>query len=359
MKRIVNLLPVLLLFSITVIAQQRPPAISSPDVHPDHRITFRYYSKKAGKVTLSGEFLKVPVALTKDTSGIWSVTVPPVKPDIYPYSFWVDSVQLADPNNTYIFANERFKRSIVDVPGDQLLVHSLQNVPHGKISYRYYQSATLGTTRPLLVYTPPGFNANGKTRYPVLYLIHGGSDTEETWAKVGRANLIADNLIAQGKAKPMIIVMPYGNVRPGPMPDFTKDMVSDIIPFVEANYPVIKDSKNRAVAGFSVGGGQTLNIGLTHPDVFAYVCSYAPFTATEEFKKNFSDWSPNAGQMNKQLRLFTISVGMDDFLYEPVKQNIAMFKEKGLKLEPLIVPGGHTWMNCKLYLATTLPQLFK
>ena len=358
MKRIFYLFQAFLLSAITVIAQ-RPPSISSPEVHPDHSITFKYFSRKAQKMTLNGEFLKAPVALTKDTSGIWSVTVPPVKPDIYPYSFRVDSVEMADPNNTYIFANERFKRSIVDVPGNQPLVHSLQNVPHGKVSYRYYKSGTLGTTRQLLVYTPPGFNANGKANYPVLYLIHGGSDTEETWTKVGRANLIADNLIAQGKAKPMIIVMPYGNVRPAPMPDFTKDVVNDIIPFIEANYPVRNDSKSRAVAGFSVGGGQTLNIGLTNPDKFAYVCSYAPYTATEEFKKNFTDWSPNAKQLNKQLKLFTISVGTDDFLYEPVKQNIAMFKEKGLKLDTQIVPGGHTWMNCKLYLANTLPQLFK
>jgi enterochelin esterase family protein len=143
------------------------------------------------------------------------------------------------------------------------------------------------------------------------------------------------------------------------MPDFTKDMVSDIVPFVEANYPVVKESKGRAIAGFSVGGGQTLNIGLTNPDKFAYVCSYAPYTATDEFKKNFTDWSPNAEQLNKQLKLFTISVGTEDFLYEPVKQNIAMFKEKNLKLDTHIVPGGHTWMNCKQYLATTLQEIFK
>ncbi|GAB3280133.1 alpha/beta hydrolase-fold protein [Larkinella harenae] len=357
MKRIFYLLTLCLAGGMA--EAQRPPAISSPDVHPDHSVTFRYFSRNAQKVTLNGEFLKTPVALTKDTSGIWSVTVPPVKPDIYPYSFRVDDVEVADPSNTYIFANERFKRSIVDVPGDQPLIHSLQNVPHGKISYRTYQSSTLGRPRNVLIYTPPGFNPNDKTKYPVLYLIHGGSDTEETWTKVGRANLIADNLIAQGKAKPMLIVMPYGNVRPSPMADFTQDMVKDIVPFVEANYPVLNDSKNRAVAGFSVGGGQTLNIGLTNPDKFAYVCSYAPYTATDEFKKNFADWSPNADQMNKQLKLFTISVGTEDFLYEPVKQNIAMFKEKGLKPDAQIVPGGHTWMNCKLYLATTLPQLFK
>ena len=342
-----------------VFAQQRPPAISSPDVNADGSVTFRYYSRTAQNVLLKGEFLSAPLPFVKDTSGIWSVTVKDIKPDIYPYSFNVDNVELADPNNTNVFANERFKRSILDVPGKTPLVHSLQNVPHGKISYRYYNSATLGTTRQLLVYTPPGFNPNGKTKYPVLYLIHGGSDTEETWTKVGNANFIADNLIAQGKAVPMIIVMPYGNVRPKPMPDFTKDVINDIIPFIEANYPVYNDSKNRAVAGFSVGGGQTLNIGLTNTDKFAYICSYAPFTATEEFQKNFTNYSPDANKINQQVKLFTISVGTEDFLYESVKNNIAMFEEKKIKVKSYIVPGGHTWMNCKLFLATTLQEIFR
>ncbi len=348
-----------LLVHMSVLAQQRPPVISSPNVHADNSITFKYFSKMAREVKLSGEFLKEPIALTKDTSGIWSVTVPPVTPDIYPYNFTVDGVGVADPNNTFIFANERFKRSIVEIKGDKPLVHSLQNVPHGKITYHNYSSQTLNTTRQLLVYTPPNFDASGKTKYPVLYLIHGGSDTEETWTKVGRASFIADNLIAQGKAKPMIIVMPYGNVRPAPMPDFTKDVVNDIVPFVEANYPVQADSKGRAVAGFSVGGGQTLNIGLTNTDKFAYICSYAPYTATDEFKKNFTDWSPDAEKINKQLKLFTVSVGTEDFLYESVKQNLAMFNEKKIKVKPLIVSGGHTWMNCKLFLATSLQEIFK
>jgi enterochelin esterase-like enzyme len=176
---------------------------------------------------------------------------------------------------------------------------------------------------------------------------------------VGRANLIADNLIAQGKAKQMIIVMPYGNVRPKPMPDFTKEVMNDIIPFIEKNYAVYTDSKHRAVAGFSVGGGQTLNIGLTNADKFSYVCSYAPYTATDEFRKNFTNWSPDAAAMNKKLALFTISVGTEDFLFESVKQNIASFREKGLQVKTYIVPGGHTWMNCKQYLATTLQEIFK
>lgn len=358
MRQVIQPLTVFIFVGITALAQ-RPPSLNSPDVHPDHSITFRYYSRSAQRISLSGEFLSSPLPLKMDTSGVWSITVPPVKPDIYPYSFWVDSVQVADPNNTYIFANERFKRSLVDVPGDQPLIHSMQNVPHGKISYRYYKSSTLGTTRTLLVYTPPGFRMDGKTKYPVLYLIHGGSDTEETWTKVGRANLIADNLIAQGKAKPMVIVMPYANVAPSPKEKFTADMMNDIIPFIENNYPVSTDGKHRAVAGFSVGGGQTLNIGLMNPDKFAYVCAYAPYTATDEFKKNFTDWRPDAKAMNKQLKLFSISVATDDFLYESVKRNIAMFEKNDLKLDTLIVPGGHTWMNGKLYLAHSLTQLFK
>jgi enterochelin esterase-like enzyme len=359
MKRSLYII-ILLFITITGLAQ-RAPSISSPEVHSDNTVTFKYYSRAAQKVTLSGEFLATPVAMTKDTSGVWSITVGPVKPDIYPYFFSVDSTQVADPNNSYIFANERFKRSIVDIPGSTPLVHSMQNVPHGKISYRYYKSKTLGTTRQMLVYTPPGFNPNGTKKYPVLYLIHGGSDTEETWTKVGRANLIADNLIAQGKAVSMIIVMPYGNVRPSTVPDgFTKDVMNDVIPFIEANYPVLTDSKNRAVAGFSVGGGQTLNIGLTNTNKFAYVSSYAPFTQTPEWQKNFgASYAPNAAQVNNQLKLFTLSVGTEDFLYESVKQNIAMYEKKGLKVKSYIVPGGHTWMNCKQYLATTLQEIFR
>ncbi len=206
----------LLSLPLVVISQQRTTPFVSPEIHPDKSVTFRFRAPDAKDVKLNSQITSEPLQMTKDEKGIWSVTIGPVKPDIYPYCFVVDSVQVADPNNTLIFANERFKYSLVDIPGDQPLIHSLQNVPHGKISYRYYNSSTLGRTRTLVIYTPPGFDMNGKTKYPVLYLIHGGSDTEETWTKVGRANLIADNLIAQGKAKPMIIVMPYANVLPGP-----------------------------------------------------------------------------------------------------------------------------------------------
>jgi enterochelin esterase-like enzyme len=357
----INLLTTLTLLYTSQIAlsQQRTPQVVSPEVHTDKTVTFRLRAPNAKEVKLDTQITPEPQLMTKNENGIWSVTIGPVKPDIYPYCFVADGIQLADPNNVLIFANERFKNSLVDIPGDTPLIHSMQNVPHGNICYRYYKSTTLGRTRTLVIYTPPGFDVNGKIRYPVLYLIHGGSDTEETWTRVGRANLIADNLIAQGKAKPMIIVMPYANVMPGPREGFTKDVINDIIPFIETNYPVLTDSPHRAIAGFSVGGGQTLNIGLMNADKFAWVCSYAPYTATDEFKNNFTNWSPDAAKMNQQLKLFTISIATDDFLYESVKQNIAMFKEKKLNLQTLIVPGSHTWMNCKLYLTNTLQQLFK
>ena len=170
MKKL-HIIITLLIFTGFALKGQRAPLLNSPEVHPDHSITFRLFARNAQKVWLDAQFLNKLQLMTKDTSGIWSVTVAPVKPDIYPYSFWVDSVQIADPNNTLIFANERFKNSLVDIAGDQPLIHSLQNVPHGKISYRYYKSATLDTVRRMLIYTPPGFDVNGKTKYPVLVIV--------------------------------------------------------------------------------------------------------------------------------------------------------------------------------------------
>lgn len=336
---------------------QRPNVIS-PEVHPDNSVTFRFFAGNAKRVSLDTEILPAPTKMTKDASGVWSVTIPLVKPDIYPYSFWVDSIEVNDPNNTYLFSNEGFKHSLVDIKGDKPLVHSLQNVPHGKVSYRTYVTSQ-GIPGTLLIYTPAGYDSNGKTKYPVLYLIHGGSDTEETWTKVGKANLITDNLIAQGKVKPMIIVMPYANTGLMMQKTFGEDMMKNIIPYVESNYAVLTDRNNRAITGFSVGGGATLNIGLMNLDKFAYVCAYAPYNQTPEFKANFGNWNPDVANYNKQLKLFTIYVGNNDQYLEIVKSSITLFKDKGLNLETMFVPGGHTWMNCKLFLATTLPQLFK
>jgi len=356
MKKILLSLIIFVSSGVFLIAQR--PSVISPEVHPDNSVTFRFFARNAKRVSLDTEILPAPAKMTKDASGVWSITVPPVKPDIYPYSFWVDSIEVNDPNNTYLFSNEGFKHSLVDIKGDKPLVHSLQNVPHGKLSYRTYTTAQ-GAAGTLVIYTPPKFDPNGKTKYPVLYLIHGGSDTEETWTKVGKANLIADNLIAQGKVKPMIIVMPYANTGLMMTKAFGTDMINNIIPFIEANYPVLTDRNNTAIAGFSVGGGATLNIGLMNLDKFAYVCAYAPYTQTQEFNANFVNWNPDVETYNKQLKLFTIYVGESDQYIAIVKRTIAIFKDKNFNLETMFVPGGHTWMNCKLFLANTLQQLFK
>lgn len=356
MRKILLTLIILVSSGAFLIAQR--PSVISPEVHPDNSVTFRYYARNAKSVSLDTEILPAPVNMTNDDSGVWSITIPPAKPDIYPYSFWVDSMEVNDPNNTYLFSNEGFKHSLVDIKGDKPLVHSLQNVPHGKVSYRTYTTAQ-GIAGTLVIYTPPGFDANGKTRYPVLYLIHGGSDTEETWTKVGKANLIADNLIAQGKVKPMMIVMPYANTGLMMQKAFGNDMINNIIPFIEANYPVLTDRSNRAITGFSVGGGATLNIGLMNLDKFAYVCAYAPYTQTPEFNANFGKWDPDVENYNKQLKLFTIYAGESDQYRLIIDRTITIYKDKKFNLGTMFVPGGHTWMNCRIFLATTLPQLFR
>ncbi|MBD0260849.1 MAG: esterase, partial [Cytophagales bacterium] len=190
----------------------RGPLVVSPQVNANKTVTFRYLAPSAQEVLLNGgQFGSSAVPMTKDTAGIWSVTVGPAKPDIYPYSFQVDGITVMDPANVAFFPNERFKASLVDVPGDAPLVHAAKEVPHGTITYEYYPSVS-GTTGSLLVYTPPGYDQNPAKKYPVFYLISGTTDTEETFFKVGKINFVLDNLLAEGKAKPMIIVMPYGNV---------------------------------------------------------------------------------------------------------------------------------------------------
>ncbi len=217
MKQIKIRIPILLVLlcvSFLLISQPgQGPVFFSPQVHPDKTVTFRYLAPLAREVKLSAQMEKAPVAMTKDISGVWSATVGPVKPDLYPYHFLVDGIQVADPRNTAIFPNEGFQNSLVEITGDTPLVHTIQNVPHGTLSYRFYQSPELGA-RPVVVYTPPGYEKTMETKFPVLFLLHGTTDTEETWTKVGRAHIILDNLIHQEKAVPMIVVMPYGRAYP-------------------------------------------------------------------------------------------------------------------------------------------------
>ncbi|HYQ58013.1 MAG TPA: alpha/beta hydrolase-fold protein [Draconibacterium sp.] len=339
-------------------AQPRGRMAGSPIVNPDKSVTFNFVAPDADQVMLYSEFIEEDLPMAKNESGVWTVTTEPIKPDIYPYCFVVDGIQVADPSNEQIFANERFKYSLVDISGDEPLIHSLQKVPHGDITYCNYFSETLDTYRPLVIYTPPGYRKSNK-KYPVLYLIHGGSDTQETWFRVGKVNYILDNLIAQKKAVPMVIVMPYGSAWGFPVGAFPKDIVNDVIPYVEDNYNVYTDQAHRGVAGFSVGGGQTLNIGLMNTDKFDYVSSYSPYTLTEEWRANFENWNPDVEKMNKDLKLFSISVGEDDYLFESIDKAINMYKDKGFDMDIFITDGAHTWMNCRKFIARTAQQVFK
>ncbi|RRB07079.1 esterase [Larkinella rosea] len=365
-----------------VLAQPpRGPLVVSPQVNADKTVTFRYLAPQAKEVRLSGQFLKAPVEMSKDAQGIWSVVTEPIKPDIYPYSFQVDGITVMDPANVAFFPNERFKASLVDVPGDSPLVHAMKNVPHGSINYEYYPSLE-GTTGSLVVYTPPGYDQNPATKYPVFYLISGTTDTEETFFKVGKTNLILDNLIAEGKAKPMIIVMPYGNIaarvaeqKSGPKPadptvrdgddavkranDFATDLVSRVIPYVEKNYRTLANRENRAIGGFSRGGGQTLRTAFSNLDKFAWVCSYSSYLSPAEMDRNFPQIGGDAARTNTRLKLFWVSVGSDDFLYKGTVEFMDYLKAKKVNFKSLITDGGHTWMNVKKYVAETTPLLFR
>jgi enterochelin esterase-like enzyme len=360
----------------------RGPLVVSPQVLPDKKVTFRYLAPSAKDVKLAGgQFSAMQVPMVKDSVGIWSITVGPVKPDIYPYSFIVDDVNVMDPANEDFFPNERFKASLVDVPGFTPLIHAMRNVPHGSVNYEYYPSAQ-GTTGSLVVYTPPGYDKEPLKKYPVFYLISGTTDTEEAWFKVGRTNMILDNLIAEGKAKPMIIVMPYGNIEsriaeqkglPKPADPtgresieaitraktFEDDLVKNIIPYVDRNCRTIPNKDNRAIGGFSRGGGQTLRAGFGNMDKFSWICCYSAYLTQKEMESGYQPIVANADNTNKQLKLLWVSVGNEDFLYNDTAAFLNYLTSKKINYKSLITGGGHTWMNTKVFLAETAQLLFK
>jgi enterochelin esterase-like enzyme len=347
----------------------RPPQLESPIVHTNRTVSFNFRAPNARKVELSAQFLKGNQPLTVDTNGVWSITVGPVEANLYPYNFVVDGVSVADPNNLDHFPNERFKASLMDIPGDQPSLYSVQDVPHGEMCYCFYQSKTLGRTRPLVVYTPPGYH-DGKKKYPVFYLVSGTTDTEETWFKAGRVNFILDNLIAQKKAVPMVVVLPYGNMMMGtPSPTsiqaadmykvFNDELTRDIMPFVEANYRVISDREKRAIAGFSRGGGQSLFTGFNNLDKFAWIGSYSAYLTPEVFDKYFATAAADPKATNKKLKLLWLGVGKTDFLYKQAVEFDDYLKGKRIKHKSLVTEGGHTWMNARHYLIETLQLYFK
>ncbi len=381
-QRLVFLLGIIFCALCSTAQPPRGPFVISPQVHADKTVTFRYLSTSAKEVKLGGsQFGAAQLPMTKDTVGIWSITVGPIKPDIYPYSFVVDGVTVMDPANVSFFPNERFKASLVDVPGETPLVHAIKNVPHGTVSYEYYPSVE-GSTGSVVVYTPPGYDQSAGKTYPVFYLISGTTDTEETFFKVGKTNFILDNLIAEGKAVPMIVVMPYGNPmariaeqkkqpKPGDIVGrdsedavtraklFETDMISNIIPYIEKNYRTISNRNSRAIGGFSRGGGQTLRTAFSNTDKFSWICCYSAYLSPQEMDSRYKNLVDNPAKTNKDLKLLWVSVGSDDFLYKSTVEFVDYLKAKNVNHKSLITGGGHTWMNVKDYMAQTIPLLFK
>ena len=340
-------------------------------------VTFNLRAPEAKEVLLSSQFLKEPVPMEKGRGGLWTLTVTPEKRDIYPYHFIVDGVSISDPLNKDVFPNETFKASLVEIPAafggpdgrqPEGVPYGIRDVPHGKVIHCTYRSTVLNDWRPLVVYTPAGYETSGKS-YPVFYLISGTTDTEETWFKVGKLNTILDNLIADGKAEPMVVVMPYGNMGTTPMPasmsatkmyaTFAKELTECIMPYVEGNFRTVNDRDHRAIAGFSRGGGQSLFSALSHPERFAWLASHSAYLTPEMMDTCFPQYAENPALLNGGFRLVWYGVGSDDFLYREVVENRKYLDAKGIRHEDVTTGGGHTWMNARAFLTETLQKFFK
>jgi enterochelin esterase family protein len=350
----------------------------SPEVLPDGRVTFRIYAPKASDVTVGGDWNETyaSVKLEKDEKGVWSATVGPLAADFYSYSFVVDGVRTLDPKNPMIKQGIRSLDNMFFLPGDEAKFEDNQPVPHGEVRQIWYSSSTLGTQRRMHVYVPPGYDRTAD-RYPVFYLLHGGGDEDSGWSTIGRAGFILDNLLAAKKAVPMIVVMPNGSLPrpstvPGAAPDpaamaafqdrFTSELLQDIVPVIEKNYRVRTGRENRAIAGLSMGGGQTLRVVTTNPDQFAYVGVWSAginIQSAADFEKRNAAFLDNAAKINSQIKLFAITVGDKDFTLAGSKYLAELLGKRGIKNELRLSGGGHTWINWRHYLNEFAPRLFR
>jgi len=354
-------------------AAQGPPPLISPEVQADNRVTFRFRGPNVKGVNLSLEGAPKALPMQKDEQGVWSVTTDPLAPDYYGYAFIADGVTLFDPSNYAIKPNYLYRASEVHVPGPASLSWETADVPHGEIHHHFYKSGVVGDHRDFFVYTPPGYDPRGKQLYPVLYLLHGFSDDASAWSAVGRANVILDNLIAQGKAKPMLIVMPVGYGAPevllpncGVFRDptltqrnfdkFREALLGEVIPRVEASYLVNKDRSARAIAGLSMGGSESLLTGLNNSKQFAWIGAFSSGGISEEFDKEFPALSSESAQ---QLRLLWIACGTDDRLIDINRKFRAWLASKEIKHTDIETPGAHTWMVWRRNLTEFSSLLFR
>jgi len=356
-------------FVATAAFAQAPPLIS-PEVHSDNRVTFRFRAPNVKEVNLFLEGVPKRLPMQKDDQGVWSVTTDPLPPDYYGYAFNADGVALFDPSNYAIKPNFLYRASEVHVPGPASLSWETADVPHGEIHHHFYKSGIVGDNRDFFVYTPPGYDPRGKQSYPVLYLLHGFSDDASAWSAVGRANVILDNLIAQGKAKPMLVVMPLGYGAPEVLLPHSNDptltqrnllkfretLLNEVIPRVEASYLVIKDRNARAIAGLSMGGAESLLTGLNNLKQFGWIGAFSSGQLPEEFDKAVPGLSSENAQ---QLRLLWIACGTDDDLIEVNRKFRTWLASKGIKHADIETPGAHTWMVWRRNFAEFSSLLFR
>ncbi len=356
----------------------RPAQFISPEVSAEKKITVRVHAPKAEKVTLSSSDLPGigrGLEMKKGENGVWEATTSPVASGAYRYNFNVDDVPVIDPRNPATSESNMNTWSLVYVSGSD--ASDTKDVPHGAVAQVTYQSQTLKRPRRMHVYTPPGYE-KGEGKYPVFYLLHGAFDCDASWSTVGRAGFILDNLIAAGKAKPMIVVMPMGHTGPfrfGPPGDFERqmnefldDFTKDLKPYVESHYRIKGDRANRAIAGLSMGGSQTLNIAFGQLTDYGYIGVYssgifgiaggfggaAPNTQWEDSHKSTLD----DAELKKGLSLVWFGCGKDDFLVQTSKATVDMLKKHGFEVVARDSEGGHTWLNWRDYLHEFAPLLF-
>jgi len=348
----------------------------SPEVHAGRTVTFRLYAPKATEVTITGDWMATlesrtggTAKMTKGADGVWTFTSPPLEPTIHLYFFTPDGLNIADPVNPLLKLRNRTSASLVEVPGDPAPVWQLQQVPRGTVDFNWQHSAAYNDEHQFAVYLPPGYRT-GSARYPVLYLVHGGGDVFSSWVTAGAANIILDNLIAQKKAVPMIIVMPYngGNYPRLPLEQgapaggassrFEEYMTKELIPYIDANYRTLADRKSRAMAGRSAGGGATFNVGLKHTELFSQFGFFSSGAITGEAAGRYPDLA-SAKAAEGKLDLIWISYGNQDPNHKGAEAFAAALANNGVRHTYVTRDGGHVWPVWRWSLAQFAPLLFR
>jgi enterochelin esterase family protein len=344
-----------------------------PCIQEDLSVVFKIKAPEAQKVQID---LGKLYDMTKDDQGVWTVTTDPQVPGFHYYSLVIDGVKVADPASESFYGMGRMA-SAIEIPEKGADFYLIKDVPHGAISSKYYFSKVTNGWRRLFVYTPPGYDTNTKAKYPVMYIQHGGGEDERGWAEQGKTDIIIDNLIAEGKAKPMIVVISNGNVSTGKatggyssagMAAFKEEMVRNIVPFIDKNYRTLSDVKNRALCGLSMGGGQSFYTGLESLDCFASVGVFSsglfggiksPTGKEFDAEKEIPGLLSKPQSFNEKLKLFYISVGEQDPRFEFTKKAVNQFRESGLNVEFNSFPGDHEWHVWRKSLHDFASRLFK